>query len=1091
MRSIFAILTFFLLVSVINAQETRLLRYPNTSADEITFVYGGDIYVVGINGGIARRLTSSEGYEQFPRFSPDGSTIAFVGEYDGNQDIYTLPSEGGTPKRITYEYVQPNVADRQGPDKIIMQWTNDGNQILFRTREKSWNILVGQLQLVNKDGGLPKQVEVARSGFASFSPDGKKMAFNRIFREYRTWKRYSGGQVDDIWIYDFDTKKIENISNTKFQDIIPMWTGNKIYYLSDRDFTMNLFCYDLTTKQTKKVTNFDNYDVKFPSLGKNHIAFENGGYIYLLDLATDQYKKVSITVKEDFPDLRPSIVKVNNRITGAEIAPNGKRAVFAARGDIFNFPSENGNVINLTKSNDVHDRNPVWSPNGRYIAFISDRTGTDEIFMMDQDGSNVVQLTNNGKFYRYSLKWSPNSKYLLSTDNTRNFYYIDIESKKQTNIFKSKSWTINNFTWSPDSKWVAYTSYANPKFGQVTLYSLDKNENYPITDQFYSAYGPEFSKNGKFLYYIADKTFNPSIGNFEYNYQYNNMSSIYGVTLQDTILQPFAVYKNDVVESQLDEKDKKDTDKKSKKEKDKEALDLGFRIDLKGIKEREFEFPILVSNYSSLSATKNNKLYYLRSQSGQGSKLYYYDLDNLEEKEIGDVSSYSLSEDEKVIFYTNKGEYFITKLSEKLNNKDGKIDVSKMEVLLDKRLEWKQVYNESWRNFRDFFYDPNMHGYDWNKLREKYAELLPYVVHRSDLTYIIGELIGELDAGHAYVTGGDMPKVKPMPIASLAADYEFDAKSGFYKIKKIYEGMNWEEGMRSPMTEPGLNIKNGNYLLKIDGVQLNEYLDPSSQLMGKAGKFTSIVINDKPSLDGARELYVKPIPSDIDIRYYDWVEHNRKYVDSVTNGKVGYIHIPDMMPNNGLNWFVRYFYPQTDKEALIIDDRYNGGGNVSPMIIERLRRELVIAKYGRNSETITTNPDAVMTGPMVCLINEQSMSDGDLFPYQFRKLGLGPLIGKRTWGGVVGIYGSLPFLDGSSVNKPEVANFGADGKWILEDVGNYPDIEVDNDPYLEYIGKDQQLDRGIEEVLKLIKTSTKPKVPNRPPFKNKKEDFGK
>ncbi|HRP01127.1 MAG TPA: PDZ domain-containing protein [Candidatus Kapabacteria bacterium] len=1089
MRNIFIILSLFLFTSILEAQETRLLRYPNTSADEITFVYGGDIYTVGIKGGIARRLTSSEGYEQYPRYSPDGSTIAFVGEYDGNMEIYTMPSIGGTPKRITYSYVQPNVADRQGPDKIIMQWTKDGNDILFRSREKSWNILVGHLQLVNKDGGLPTPIEVARGGFASFSPDGKKMAYNRIFREYRTWKRYSGGQADDIYIFDFATKKLENISNTKFQDIIPMWSGDKIYYLSDRDFTMNIFCYDLKTKQTKKITNFDNYDVKFPSLGKHHIAFENGGYIYLLDLATDEFKKIPITVQEDFPDMRPSLVKVSNRIINGDIAPNGKRAIFTARGDIFNFPAENGNVLNLTNSNDVHDRNAVWSPDGKYIAFISDRSGTDEIYLMDQDGKNISQLTNNGKFYRYSLKWSPNSKYLLTHDNTRNFYYIDIASKKQVEITKSKSWNISDYTWSSDSKWIAYTGFANPKIGQIILYSLDKSENYPVTDGFYSAYSPEFSADNKFLYYVADKTFNPSFGNFEYNFQYNNMSSIFGVTLQDTILQPFAIYKNDVVESQLDVKDKKDTDKKINKDKD--NLDLNLRIDLNGIKDREFELPITASNYGSLYSAKGNRLYYSRMQRGSGSKLYYYDFDNLEEKEVGDVSSYTISFDGKTILYTNRGEYYITKLGDKLNGKDGKIDVNKMEVMLDKRLEWKQVYNESWRHFRDFFYDPNMHGYDWNQLRDKYAELLPYVVHRSDLTYIIGELIGELDAGHAYVTGGDMPKVKAMPIASLAADYEYDTKSGYYKITKIYEGMNWETDMRSPFTEPGMNVKVGDYIIKIDGVPLTQSLTPSSQLINKADKFISITINNKPSLDGAREIFVKPIKSDIDIRYYNWVEHNRKYVDSVTNGRVAYVHIPDMMPNNGLNWFARYFYPQIDKEALIVDDRYNGGGNVSPMVIERLRRELVIAKYARNSETITTNPDAVMTGPMVCLINEQSMSDGDLFPYQFHTLGLGPLIGKRTWGGVVGIYGSLPLLDGSSVNRPEVANFGADGNWVLEDVGMKPDIDVDNDPYLEFIGQDQQLDRGIEEVLKLIKTSKKTKLPQRPPFPDKKRDFGK
>lgn len=1073
---------YFATVFSLLSQETRLLRYPNSSSTDITFSYGGDIYVVGINGGVARRLTSSEGYEQYPRFSPDGNTIAFTAEYDGNNEIYTIATTGGLPKRVTYSYVAPNVADRQGPDKIIMQWSNDGNKILYRSREKSWNILVGQLQYVNKDGGLPEQLPVARGGFASLSPDGSKMAYNRIFREYRTWKRYSGGQADDIYIFDFNTKQLENISNTKFQDIIPMWSGNKIYYLSDRDFTMNIFCYDISTKQTKKITNFDDFDVKFPSLGKNHIAFENGGYVYLLNLSNDEVKKVNIRIQEDFPDMRPSVVKTKNRITGAEISPNGKRAIFAARGDLYSVPAEKGNIENLTNSNDVHDRDPQWSPDSKYIAFISDRTGTDEIYISNPNGKDVIQLTNDGNAYRYQLKWSPDSKYLIGTDNSRELYYIDIATKRKTTITKSKSWTISDFEWSPDSKWIVFTGYSSPRTSQVQLYSVTKGTTVALTDEMYSSYGGVFSKDSKFLYFVSDRSFTPSFGNFEYNFQYNNMSGLYGITLQDTIIQPFAKYESDQGEIIKEDKPK---ERKSKEDKE----DNNIKIDFDNVISRIFEIPLPKGKYSNLYAASNGRLYYMRPGRG-GSKLYFYDFNEKEEKEVGDLNSYTISADEKSIFYVANGEYYITKLSDKLN-KEGKLDLSRMEVMLDKSKEWRQIYTESWRHFRDFFYDPNMHGYDWKKLKEKYEVLLPYVVHRKDLTYIIGELIGELDAGHSYVTGGDMPNTATMPVASLGADYELDTKSGFYKITKILDGMNWEENLRSPLTEAGLGIKEGDYIIKIDGINLNANLTPHSQLIKKQGKFVSLTINSRPNEDGAREVFVKPIASDNELRYYSWVEHNRKYVDSVTKGRVGYVHIPDMSPSNGLNWFARYYYPQVGKEAMIIDDRYNGGGNVSPMIIERLRRELVIAKYGRNSETITTNPDGVMTGPLVCLINEQSMSDGDLFPYQFHTLGLGPLIGRRTWGGVIGIYGSLPLLDGSQVNKPEVSNFAASGEWILEDVGMKPDIDIDNDPYLEFTGKDQQLDKGIEVILELIKTNKKPKLPNRPPFPNKKQDFGK
>jgi tricorn protease len=1082
---LFIIFGFFLL----NAEESRLLRFPNSSKTEVTFVYGGDLYVAPITGGTARRITTSEGLELFPRFSPDGKTIAFTAQYDGNNDIYTIPSMGGTPKRITYNYVEPGVAERQGPDKIIMQWTADGSRILFRSRHESWNILVGQLFYVGKDGGNIEKLPIPRGGFTSLNPDGTKLAYNRIFREFRTWKRYSGGQADDISIYDLKTGAVENITNNKFQDIIPMWAGNKIYYLSDRDFSMNLFCYDLTTKQTKKITDFKEFDVKFPSLGANHIAFENGGYIYLMDLATEQITKLSIEIKEDFPQLRPIVSKVKDRIGNFDISPNAKRAVFSARGDIFNVPAENGNILNLTKTPGVHDREPNWSPDGKWIAYISDKSGNDEIYIMKPDGNDEVQLTSNGNFYRYSVKWSPDSKKLISSDNTRNLYYIDIVTKKQTNIAKSKYWSITDYEWSPDNKWIAYTNYKDERTGQVTLYSLEKNTSYPVTDGFYSSYSPEFTPGGKYLIFISDRTFNASFGNFEFNYQYNNMSNIYAVTLQDTTIQPFAVYLNDQ-ETVVDEKEKDKSEKKEKVVKEKEE-DKTIRIDLNGITSRIFEFPLPASNYSGLTAITNHKLYYVRTQTGQKPKLFFYDFVAREEKEVGDFSQYVISSDEKSILFRSSNDFYITKLAEKITPKEGKLNLDKMEVTLDRKAEWNQVFNESWRHFRDFFYDPNMHGYDWNALRQRYSQLLPYVVHRFDLTYIIGEMIGELDVGHAYVTGGEMPHVENFPIASLGADYELDKSSGFYKITKILQGMNWEDALRSPLTEPGLNIKTGEYIIKIDGVQLTGELTPNTQLLNKVNKFVTLTVNNKPSLDGAREVNVKTINADNNLRYYDWVENNRRKVDSATNGKIGYIHIPDMGAGNGLNWFVRYFYPQLDKEGLIIDDRYNGGGNVSPMIIERLRRELVIAKYGRNQEAITSNPGAVMTGPMVCLINEQSMSDGDLFPFQFHTLGLGPVIGKRSWGGVVGIYGSLPLLDGSSVNKPEVANFGADGKWILEDVGMTPDIEVDNEPYKEYNGIDQQLNKGIEQILELVKTDNKPKLPKVPPFQDKKGTFGK
>ncbi len=1070
----------------LHGEEARLLRFPNASADMITFVYAGDIFVVPIGGGMARRLTSSEGIELFPRFSPDGRLIAFSGEYDGNRDVYVIPSNGGEPKRLTYSMDLPNIPERMGPDKIIMHWSSDGKKVLYRSRSNWWHAWSGKLFWVSIDGGLPEEVSLPRAGFGYFSPDGKKIAYNRVFREFRTWKRYRGGQADDIWIYDFETKKLENITNNPAQDIIPMWYKDKIYFLSDRDHTMNIFCFNLTTKQLKKITNFDQYDVKFPSLGIRYIAFENGGYIYILDPESDEYRKVEIHISEDFPAIRPAFKNVAENIYTFGISPDGSRGLFGARGEIFTVPAEKGKIRNITNSPDVHDRNPEWSPDGKWIAYISDKSGETEVYIAKPDGSEEIQLTNDAKTYRYFLRWSPDGKKLLCTDKLMNLYYIDIETKKVTQVAHSKVWEITDFTWSPDSRWIAYVDYLDNTFPVIFIYSLETGKAQPVTSSFFQSYNPEFSSDGKYLFFVSERTFKPTIGEFEWNFQYREMSKIYGVTLQKNLMSPFA-FESD--EKKEEPKPATETESEQKKSKDKKAKEepkkFLVNIDFDGIEDRVFEFPVTNANYSSLRSVEK-KLYYVRSTESAKPKLHVFDLEKKEESEVGDISQFEISANGKKIIFKKNDSYYITDLKDKITTDKGKLDLSEMTVYVDPRREWKQIFDESWRQMRDFIYDPNLHGVDWEAMKARYEVLLPYCKHRFDLTYIIGEMIGELNVGHAYVGGGDMPKVKPVPIGLLGAEFTFDEATGFYKIKKIFKGRNWEPGKYSPLTEPGIDVKVGDYLLEIDGIKLSKDVTPYRALVNKVNKYVSIKVNSKPSFDGAKEYFVKTIESESGLRYLDWVEYNREYVEKKTNGRVGYIHIPDMAVTNGLNEFVKYFYPQVRKEALIIDDRFNGGGNVSPMIIERLRRVLVVAKNARNQEVVLTNPDAVMTGPMVCLVNELSASDGDLFPYQFQKLGLGKVIGKRTWGGVIGIRGSLPFLDGGYLMKPEFANFGADGTWILEGEGLNPDIEVDNHPADEYQGIDNQLDKAIQVILEEMKTDTKPKIPKVPPYPIKK-----
>lgn len=1083
----FTLIVFLILFSFhfVKSEEARLLRFPNATKNKITFVYAGDIYVADKIGGVARRITSSDGLELFPRISPDGKLIAFSGEYDGNRDVYIIPIEGGEPKRLTYSMDLPNVPERMGPDKIIMGWSPDGKKILYRSRSNWWHSWSGKLFFVSVDGGLPEELPLPRAGFASLSPDGKKLAYNRIFREFRTWKRYRGGQADDIWIYDFATKKLENITNNPAQDIIPMWVGNKIYYLSDRDHTMNIFCYDLETKQTKKITNFDKYDVKFPSVTADFIAFENGGYIYLLDPKSDKFEKITIEIKDDFPEIRPKFKNVQDQVISFDISPDGSRGLFSARGEIFTLPAEKGLIKNITNTPNIHDRNPVWSPDGKWIAYISDKSGETEAYISKPDGTGEIQLTNNAKSYRYFLKWSPDSKKLLCTDKTMELYLIDIESKKITSIFKSKAWEITDFVWSPDSRWVAFVDYLETEFNVIYIYSLETGEIKQVTSEFFGSYSPEFSSDGKYLFFVSDRTFKATIGAFEWNFQYREMSKIYGITLKKDTPSPFAL--DDEIPQKKEEATKQEQEAKTKAKKgektEKVSQDKSVRVDIEfdGIIDRIFEFPVTSGNYSNLRSI-GKKLYFVRSTSSQPPKLYVFDLEKKKESEVGDFHQYEISFDGKKIIFKKDKSYYITDLTDKVTTEKGKLDLSEMTVYVDPRAEWKQIFDESWRQMRDFFYDPNMHGVDWKAMKQRYEELLPYCRHRFDLTYIIGEMIGELNAGHAYVGGGDMPKVEPTPVGLLGAEFQFDPQSGFYKIKKIFKGRNWEEKTRSPFTEPGVDVKEGDYLIEIDGITLNFDNTPYKALLNKANKYVKVKVNSKPTKEGAREYTVKTLSSEAGLRYLDWVEYNRNYVERKTNGRIGYIHIPDMGVDNGLNEFVKYFYPQVRKEGLIIDDRYNGGGNVSPMIIERLRRILVVAKNARNQEVVFTNPDAVMTGPMVCLVNELSASDGDLFPYQFKTLGIGKVIGKRTWGGVIGIRGSLPFLDGGYLMRPEFANFSADGRWILEGEGLTPDIEVDNDPALENQGIDQQLDKAIEIVLEELKTNKKPQVPKVPPY---------
>jgi tricorn protease len=1063
-------------------QEARLLRFPAIHGDTIVFTYAGNLYTVAAGGGVARRLTSHDGFEMFARFSPDGKHLAFTGQYDGNTEVYLMPAEGGVPRRLTYTatLARDDVSDRMGPNNIVMGWTPDGRHIIFRSRMREWNDFIGQLYLVPVGGGLPKQLPLPRGGFCSYSPDGQRLAYNRIFREFRTWKRYRGGMADDVWIYDFQTKKTENITNNPASDIIPMWSGDRIYFLSDRGEKkrMNLYVHDLTSKETRQLTHFTEWDIKFPSLGDRAIVFENAGYLWRFDLATEKSAKVPVRILEDEVGGRTTLHNVQKEVRAYEIAPDGTRALFEARGDLFTVPAKQGPTRNLTRSPGVHDRNPKWSPDGKSIAYISDASGEDEIWTIAADGSGTPrQITQNGDTYRYALLWSPDGKKLLWADKKLRLQYVEVETSRIKQVDQAAAWEIREYTWSPDSKWIAYARPERDSKEKGCLYSLDRDRSYEVTDGWYGSSSPAFSSDGKYLFLVSQRDFEPIFSRVEWNHAYMDMARIYLVTLsKDTPspLRPMSDEPGTDGKPAPAEKDGKKDAKDAKKEK------VVLKLDVDGLQQRLLQLPVPVASYRSLTSV-GDVLYYVRSSSkAPAATLQMFDLVQKKETGLGAITGYEISWDQKKMLVSKDGKYGIIDLPKGPITLKETLDLSHMHVLLDRRQEWKQIYSECWRQMRDFFYDPDMHGVDWPAVRRRYEPLVAHVNHRADLTYIIGEMIGELNAGHTYVGGGDMPRPPRIKTGLLGAELERDEKTGYFKISRILKGASWNKDLRAPLAELGLNIKEGDFIVAIGGRPANEMVNPYEALIDTVDRQVILTVNGEPAAKGAREVTVVPTGEEAPLYYHRWVQANIKKVADATAGQVGYLHVPDML-TTGLNEFVKHFYPQLRKKALIIDMRGNGGGNVSPQVIERLRREIAMIDIARNTAP-DINPADMLYGPKVCLINEYSASDGDIFPYRFRQYKLGKLIGKRTWGGVIGIRGSLPLLDGGYLYKPEFASYDVDGKkWIIEGHGVDPDIVIDNDPAREYAGTDDQLNRAIEVILEELRTQER-RIPPPPPY---------
>lgn len=1040
--SLLAILTF----TGLKADEARLLRFPATNGNDVVFSYAGDLYKAPLQGGEAVRLTSHIGNEIFAKYSPDGRTIAFTGQYDGNTEVYSIPATGGSPTRLTYTATneRDDLGDRMGPNNIVMGWTPDGKNVIFRNRIGDG--FPGKLWMVEKDGGMGEALPLPEGGFCCYSPDGKQLAYNRTFREFRTWKYYKGGQADDIWIYD--GKSVKNITNNPAQDIMPMWIGDEIYFISDRDHWMNVFVYNTKSGETSKVTDFREYDVKFPSTNGKLIVFENAGYIYSLDPSTKKSSRISIQLDAEGVYARPEKVNVSGLITARSISSKGDRVAVTARGEVFSVPSTPGVTKNLTHTPGANERGASFSPDGKYIAYISDRTGETEVYLQDVEKTEPVQLTKNNDTYIRSLFWAPDSKSLLYTDRENRIVRLTVPEGAKTVLMSNPAAEFRGISFSADSKWITYTKPATNNMNVVYIYNLEEKKEIQITEKWYDSSSAIFSTDGKYLIFSSARDFNPTYSSVEWNYSYSNMNALYLALLSKDTASPLLP---------TDGKQEDGTSKPEQK-KDPEAAPAPIKVDADGIFERIIKLPSGVGMFRPIYCDGETLWYGGRSLSSM----------NLSTGEKTDLGAYQMTVTGSKALIAEGGKLYVTDIPKSKPHLEKPVDFSNLVADVDYSKEWAQIFDEAWRAFRDGYYLKNMHGIDWPAMKKKYEVLIPYVKNRLDLNYIIGEMIGELTSGHAYVSPGIYPQPERINLGLLGATITRD-KSGYFRIGHIYKGANYSASLRSPLAEQGLGIKEGDFILAVDGVPVKSTNNIYSLLVGKADVLTELTVNDKASENGARKIVVRPTSNEYPLVHYEWVVKNIEYVEKASNGKIGYIYIPDMGVD-GLNEFARYYYPQLDKEALIIDDRENGGGNVSPMIIERLLREPYRMTMERGSDRTEMVPEGTFYGPKVCLINKYSASDGDLFPWSFKATGLGELIGTRTWGGIVGISGSLPYMDGTDIRVPFFTNYDSKtGEWIIENHGVDPDIEIDNDPLKEQSGVDQQLDKAIEVLLEKLK----------------------
>ncbi len=1076
-----ALLTATLLVLAAQALAgTKLLRFPHVHDDRVVFTYGGDLWSAPADGGTAWRMTSHPGLELFPRFSPDGQQIAFTGQYGGDEQVYVIPASGGEPRQLTFYPATGPLPARWGYDNQVYGWTPDSERVLFRSQRDAWGSSTATLYTVGVDGGLPEALPMPASGAGTFSDDGQQVLYSPLFRDFRTWKRYEGGWAQSLWLFDLEANQARQLTDDPRTDRDPMWIDGQGYFVSDRDGKLNLYRVDPDSGEVEQLTFHDQWDVRWASAGdRGRIVSELNGELRIFDTSEHTDTGIEINVPDDGVKRRARMVDVSDQINAARLSPTGQRVLFEARGNLFNVPVGEGVTRNLTNRSTAHDREAHFSPDGESVVFVSDVSGEEVLYIAPADGTGEPRaLTDEGLETRlYAPRFAPDGEHVAFSDKDGRILVVAADGNGELReAGRDPGWRNRDYTWAPAGDYLAFSLTRESGLRALYLYSVAEDETRQISEGMFSEYQPSFSPDGEHLFFLGDREFAPQISQREWNYAVNRTTGIFAFALTDSAANPFAP--KDAEEPGLSP-DSNDDDNNSGNDADESDT---TEIDFEGLADRVIRVPVDNTNISGLAAvdggvlyTESSAFYYGRSPE-QSPQLKLFKFEDRETVDFpSGVRAVDISADGKRILARRGESWQVFELAKEGADPES-VPTSGLQTRIDPVAEWATAFDEVWRRFRDFFYVENMHGYDWEALREQYRPWLEHVAHRSDLNYLMGEMIAELNVSHAYVSGGDEGLPERLPVALLGA--RFEVSDNRYRVERILEGQNDEPRYRSPLTEAGVEVEPGDYLIAINGQELTAADNIYQRLTLPAGQALELTVSERADGRDPRRVLVNPIADETALHYLEWVLSNHRRVTEATDGQVGYLHIPDMGPN-GIREFIKWFYGQLRKDALVIDVRSNGGGNVSQMLIERLARKPLSLGYSRTMPHTSTYPNQAFAGHLVALLDENSASDGDIFPWQFRNAGLGPLIGQKSWGGVTGITNHGPLIDGGSVNVPEFGFADAEGEYVIEGEGVEPDIEVRNDPASVIAGEDPQLERAIEEAMKRIEENP-PRLPGRP-----------